>query len=163
MVFRCTGTLNGAGVLPRPSARVGDDVAVDGLTSQERSSSQTRSRARVPVDGGAWLGTRFHARPFPEWQGMLVDMSHRQYCERTAQCGLARACLSDGLCGPCADDRDCLESERCVLDHCLLSSRIGCTVAADCGGRGALCVLSGYSAFGRANESMRSFCSGGQR
>ena len=97
-----------------------------------------------------------------EWQGMRVNMCLRALCETSAGCGLAAACLPDGMCGPCARDSDCASGEACVLDHCVLSENVRCRSQRDCGG--ALCVLDGdCGGTARGNEGMVAFCIGDER
>src|SRR4029079_17336818 len=84
---------------------------VKGLSAQRAETVQTPSpdhdRGRVPV---------YFPREKGEWQGMLVNMTLRAQCDTSSRCALAAACL-DGLCGPCSHDRECADSEVCVLDH----------------------------------------------
>jgi len=99
-----------------------------------------------------------HPRPAREWQGMLVDVSQRQYCEASSYCGLALACLDDRKCGPCQRDDQCASGEACVLDHCVASASAACRTRADCA-PDELCVLSGLSGGDpRGNTGMRAFC-----
>jgi hypothetical protein len=137
-----------------------------------------------PVDRGAWpestgsaagpdwvlvKGRRFPAKPPPlprgefhprdpsEWQGMLVDMSVRASCEKSASCGLAAACIG-GRCGPCESDSDCALREICVLDHCLMRDNVRCRRRRDCGSRDEYCLLTGFSSDPRGNGEMRAVC-----
>jgi hypothetical protein len=96
------------------------------------------------------------ARPASEWQGMLIDLSVRPYCEKSDQCGMARACRGNA-CINCVADGDCAGGEVCVLDQCVVQSLAACRRAADCKS-GELCVLSEYSADPRGNTGMRAFC-----
>lgn len=77
-------------------------------------------------------------------------------CESTASCGLARACV-DYRCVACGADTECLESEVCVLGHCLRGQLARCRSRTDCA-RGELCAMSGYSSDARANGDLRSAC-----
>ncbi len=96
-----------------------------------------------------------------EWQGMRVLRDERQaFCAGSSTCGMAMACLSDG-CGPCRNDGDCAEGERCAVQHCVLAALAECTSRHDCAA-GELCVLSGYTAAPRGNENMRSMCLSGE-
>lgn len=99
---------------------------------------------------------RYHPRDPLEWQGMRVDVSMQANCESSKQCGLAMACHS-GTCGPCKRDDECATGEGCVLDHCLIRSRIGCRSRHDCA-TDELCVLSGYSADARSNRDLTARC-----
>lgn len=96
-----------------------------------------------------------------EWQGMRVNMCLRALCETSAGCGLAAACLPDGMCGPCARDADCAAGESCVLDYCVLSENVGCRSRADCGGEH--CLLSGLCGSPRNNEAMFAYCASDER
>ena len=110
--------------------------------------------AAAPVD-------RLHPRPTDEWQGMLVDLTQRQYCEASSYCGLALACLDDQACGPCSVDAQCASGEVCVLDHCVQSANAACRTRADCAAAGddAMCILSGLTGGEpRGNGDMRSYC-----
>lgn len=112
-------------------------------------------------EGDTQLADQYHPRPADEWQGMLVDMSQRQYCEASSFCGFALACLDDGACGPCERDDQCASGEVCVLDHCVLAQNAGCRSRQDCAAEGpdALCVLSGLTGGeARGNGAMTSFC-----
>lgn len=107
---------------------------------------------------------RFHPRDPSEWQGMLVDMSQPQICERSMECGLALACGEDGHCGPCRSDDDCGVGEGCALDHCLPRKNLACRTRGDCGALGpeAVCMLSGITGGEpRGNTDMRAFCNSG--
>jgi len=133
-----------------------------------RGPQPVQGDAGVQTGGGSSPGLgpppRVHPRPGDEWQGMLVDVTFRQVCPDSSVCGLALACKADGLCGPCGSDAECVEGERCVLDHCLLADNVTCRSRTDCG-EDELCILSGYTPLGRANGDMRSYCnaaSGGQ-
>lgn len=99
-----------------------------------------------------------HPRPESEWQGMLVDVSTQSSCESIDGCGLAMACLDGGQCGPCGEDSDCASGEACVLDHCVVESRVECHRTSQCGDD-EVCMLSGYSAGVRGNEDMSAVCS----
>jgi hypothetical protein len=100
---------------------------------------------------------RYHPRPEGEWQGMLVDLAIQPPCERSEQCGMARACVG-GRCAPCTSDSDCAAAEVCVLDHCVLRIQANCRVRKDCRDEDAMCVLSGYTAAPRGNEKTRADC-----
>lgn len=115
----------------------------------------------VPAAAAEVAADQLHPRPADEWQGMLVDLSQRQYCEASAYCGFALACLEDRACGPCQRDDQCGQGEACVLDHCVAAANVGCRSRTDCGaaGEGALCVLSGLTGGEpRGNSAMRSYC-----
>lgn len=99
----------------------------------------------------------FHPRPPAEWQGMLVRMDTRAFCQSTSNCGLAASCRN-GLCGPCVDDAECAPAEVCVLDHCILRANTGCRSRRECS-LNHLCILSGYSADPRNNSDLKSQCS----
>ncbi len=105
---------------------------------------------------------QLHPRPADEWQGMLVDMSMRQLCETSAQCGFALACLDDGQCGPCDSDSQCGAGEACVLDHCVPADNVACRGRADCAaeyGEDALCVMNGLTGGeARGNSGMSAYC-----
>jgi len=104
---------------------------------------------------------QYHPRPADEWQGMLVDLSQRQYCEASSYCGFGLACLDDGACGPCQRDEQCASGEACVLDHCVPRDSVGCRSRSDCvaDGEDALCVLSGLTGGeARGNSQMTSYC-----
>lgn len=92
-----------------------------------------------------------------EWQGMLVGVMDRPYCEKSELCGLAGACV-DNLCGPCRTDSQCGPGEVCVLDYCLLSANVACRSRRECFEQGSLCVLSGISSDARGNATMTSRC-----
>src|SRR6185436_8679601 len=64
--------------------------------------------ARATDDGDApmVLKPQYHPRAADKWQGMLVDVSTPQWCERTDQCGLALSCRSN-KCLPCQQAADC--------------------------------------------------------
>lgn len=115
----------------------------------------------APAGASSAAADVLHPRPAHEWQGMLVDLSQRQYCEASSYCGFALACLGDQQCGPCQRDDQCAGGEVCVLDHCVAAASAGCRTRADCtgDGDGALCVLSGLSGGDpRGNTGMRSYC-----
>jgi hypothetical protein len=119
---------------------------------------------RAPVDSPPreFPPPGFFPRPPDEWQGMLVSMVGRQLCEQTSNCGLALSCRSDGMCGPCEDDRGCGAGEACVLDHCLRANLLGCRSRKDCAsaGSGALCVLTGPTGNEvRGNSKTHAYCS----
>ena len=99
---------------------------------------------------------RYKQRAADEWQGMLVDLSTQPRCLDGAYCGLARACI-DEVCTACEKDSDCGPGEGCVLDHCLLASRIMCRSTNDCPDR-STCILSGYSPDPRSNGGMDAVC-----
>jgi hypothetical protein len=99
---------------------------------------------------------RYQQRPPGEWDGMLVNLAVTPPCEVGSPCGLARACIK-GVCTACVTDGDCLRGESCVLDHCVLSDRVGCRSSKDCE-NSVHCVLSGYSPDPRSNGTMRSHC-----
>ncbi len=114
--------------------------------------------ALAPAGAASAAADVLHPRPAHEWQGMLVDLSQRQYCEATSYCGFALACLEDSQCGPCRSDDQCAAGEACVLDHCVAAAGAGCRTRADCAAD-ELCVLSGLSGGDpRGNTGMRSFC-----
>jgi hypothetical protein len=102
--------------------------------------------------------TRSGGRAPDEWQGMQIDSAEQPMCEASERCGLATACVT-GRCGACRTDADCASGEACVLEHCLLATRIECRLRADCS-EGELCVLSGISADARGNSEMRAYCQG---
>lgn len=103
----------------------------------------------------------YHPRDPNEWQGMLVDICLRAQCDVSERCGLAAACLDDGMCGPCATDDQCGAGEVCVLDYCLLPENVSCRSYRECAS-GALCILSGITGgTPRGNEDMRAYCSSG--
>ena len=107
--------------------------------------------AQPPIEGPLWL-----SRPASEWQGMRIDLSATPYCEQSALCGLARACVNN-VCTACGGDFDCASGEACVMDHCLLQSLVECRLTKDCTA-GSTCIMSGYSEGPRGNADMRSLC-----
>jgi hypothetical protein len=116
--------------------------------------------AAIVAPRGAPAAERFVPRDPEEWQGMLVRDDERPTCIATEHCGLATTCLSDGTCGACRRDDDCLAGEGCVLDHCLKRDQMACRSRRDCdqsAGR-TLCVLTGFSDDPRGNAAMRSEC-----
>jgi hypothetical protein len=160
------------------------EKAVAPVSSSSGLSSDHRGSMPGPVDRGAWpesissaagpdwvlvKGRRFPAKPPPlprgelhprdpsEWQGMLVEMSVRAYCEDSASCGLAAACVKN-LCGPCESDSDCAPREVCVLDHCLKRDNVRCRRRRDCASRDEYCLLTGFSPDPRGNGEMRAIC-----
>jgi hypothetical protein len=146
----------------------------DAEVSQVTPSSQPAARGAVRAaelpslaaavergEGELVRADQYHPRPPDEWQGMLVDMSQRQYCEASSFCGFALACLDDNACGPCQRDDQCASGEVCVLDHCVLAKNAGCRSRQDCAGDDpdALCVLSGLTGGeARGNGDMTSYC-----
>jgi len=99
---------------------------------------------------------QYHPRDPLEWDGMPVDLIG-PYCEESAFCGLALACVQQ-MCGACTADEDCAPGEGCVVEHCLKTELIGCRSYRDCGAE--LCLLSGFTGgTPRGNEDMRSYCS----
>ena len=98
---------------------------------------------------------KYHDRDPSEWQGMRVDLSAMPPCERTSDCGLARACLQ-GKCGPCQQDGDCSPGETCALDHCVIQELAGCRNRKTCDD--VPCILTGYTADLRGNKGLKSVC-----
>jgi hypothetical protein len=88
---------------------------------------------------------------------MLVDTTEVMDCLTPDGCGLALACIS-GKCRACTKDSDCAAGEACALDHCLRAGNVECRSRWDCGDGESLCVLSGYEATPRANETMKAHC-----
>jgi len=99
---------------------------------------------------------RFHPRPADEWQGMLVNINNPPPCDTHAACGLALSC-QQGVCLPCTRDSECLGSEACALDHCVLLANVSCRHRSDCG-RDSTCILTGYSSDLRNNADMKTNC-----
>lgn len=114
------------------------------------------SGVSAAISPSALPSSRFQPRDPQEWQGMLLHAGTPAPCESADGCGVARACKG-GKCVACEVDGDCANGEGCVLDHCLRKELISCRRRADCE-RDSLCILSGYSAQRRGNETMRSFC-----
>jgi hypothetical protein len=117
--------------------------------------------SRREAEAEAEAEPEFFPRPDGEWQGMLVSRVDRQICQETLHCGMALACRSDGLCGPCEADGDCAEGEACVLDHCIPGGLVECRSRKDCAAADplALCVLSGPTGNEpRGNSRTRSYC-----
>lgn len=109
-----------------------------------------------PAGIGISHAAEFWPRPENEWQGMLVDMSRRPECGSTSMCAFGLVCQTDGRCGPCSTDAECLAEERCVLDHCLPRGNANCGTSAECGG---MCVIVGdWSPTARGTEQIRSIC-----
>jgi hypothetical protein len=97
----------------------------------------------------------YHPRDPNEWDGMPVSLEG-PYCEESASCGLALACV-DQMCGACTADQDCAPGEGCVVQHCLRTELIGCRSYRDCSP--AVCILSGLTGgTPRGNEDMTSYC-----
>jgi len=71
-------------------------------------------------------------------------------------CGLALACVN-GKCTGCQNDEECMEGESCVLQHCILNSKIECFSKSDCP-RNSLCILSGVSPGLRGNSKTTAYC-----
>ncbi|GEM_PF-1809284 len=107
------------------------------------------------------LNLRFHPRAREEWQGMPIDLSVRAPCEPAVGCQLSLACREDGFCGPCRTSADCMGSEVCAVDHCLLRASTDCSRRSDCP-EGEMCILVrwGSDAFSdvRGNTFLRSSC-----
>ena len=135
----------------QPSALTTGPVPVPTATPTTTSTASTSAKPQA----SAPTTPRATPRALTEWQGMLQDDGGWP-CERTASCGLARACV-DALCVACREDAECLGSEVCVLGHCLLAELAGCRSRIDCEAE-QLCVMSGYSADARANGDLRSAC-----
>lgn len=104
---------------------------------------------------------KFHPRASEEWQGMPIDLSVRAPCEPAVGCQLSLACREDGFCGPCRTSADCMGSEVCAVDHCLLRASADCSRRSDCP-EGEMCILVrwGSDAFSdvRGNKFLRSSC-----
>jgi hypothetical protein len=98
----------------------------------------------------------YFPRPEGEWQGYLVSKLDLKPCESTNVCRRGLAC-SEGKCGACSSDAQCLESEACVLDHCITRTQVDCLKRADCEENG-YCVLVGTTSGQRGNESLRAVC-----
>lgn len=130
---------------PVPKTEVNEDPEVD------------QSFDAPLIQSGSTLVPKYHPRAAGEWDGMLVDTSRPQICEKSENCGLALAC-TEGRCGPCRLDRDCAVGETCVLDHCLLVHLAECRWKAECSGEREICALSGYSPDPRGNEGLRAYC-----
>jgi hypothetical protein len=93
-----------------------------------------------------------------EWTGMPPPPSDMQpTCRTTDDCSFAQAC-HEGKCSPCSSRGNCLPSETCILDHCVLKNRARCARTADCQ-TPEICVLSGYSYDApRNNAEMSAYC-----
>jgi hypothetical protein len=98
----------------------------------------------------------YYPRPSTEWQGYRVSRLEPKSCRDTQDCHRGLACI-DAKCGACSNDRDCLERETCVLDHCISVQRAGCKTTKDCSQR-EMCVLVGSTSGSRGNESLRAVC-----
>jgi hypothetical protein len=160
-VLAALGWLAGTATRARPPAA--GEPAPGPATLRAASSSAPRPAlpSLAPPGASSEVADVLHPRPAHEWQGMLVNLSQRQYCEASSYCGFALACLDDRRCGPCQRDDQCASGEACVLDHCVAAANAGCRTRAECGGagEGALCVLSGLTGGEpRGNTGMRSFC-----
>jgi hypothetical protein len=145
-----------AAVAASSPSEIEDTQAVAVYPSPHEVASRAPS-PEAPIANVGEFRPVYYPRDPAEWQGMLVEMTFRAFCEASAGCGLAAAC-TDGKCGPCTRDRDCAGSEACVLDHCVLRDNVQCTSRRDCVGEDALCVLTGYSSDTRGNSDMRSEC-----
>jgi hypothetical protein len=157
-VLAALGWLAGTWTRPRPPAA---DTSASGPTAVVAASARPELPSLAPAGAASMIADVLHPRPAGEWQGMLVDLSQRQYCEASSYCGFALACLDDRKCGPCRRDDQCAGGEVCVLDHCVAAANASCRSRADCDGAGpgAVCVLSGLSGGDpRGNTGMRSFC-----
>jgi hypothetical protein len=99
-----------------------------------------------------------YVRAEGEWRGMVHEPADVWPCG-TAGCSMARACVA-GVCVPCAESRECLGGELCVLGSCVLAEKVECDSRTDCD-EGELCVLTGYTAGDpRGNGDMRAVCLG---
>jgi hypothetical protein len=121
----------------------------------DRSSPEQRA-AREIKGNAASEAPQYKERQPGEWDGMLVDMTVQPGCVAEMPCGLARACV-EGKCVACESDSDCRPGEGCVLDHCLIATKIQCRSSKQCSST-AKCVLSGYSGDVRGNADMISRC-----
>lgn len=87
---------------------------------------------------------------------MMVDEEIAPPCESSTTCGLARACVR-GVCLGCVSDGECLDGERCVLQHCVRAENVHCRSKTECPD-GEVCLLTEYAATPRGNESIISAC-----
>ncbi len=153
---------------PRFEGGASHDMAVDDKAPRTRLPSlpaemepaETLAQAPAPAaeeKPPEVLRPRLHPRDPKEWQGMLVDVAHPQWCEQTQQCGMALTCRNS-QCLPCSSASDCGSGEDCVLDHCVKQDKVECRRNAECGGPSKACILSGYSAGPRGNETMKAYC-----
>jgi hypothetical protein len=144
----------GAATRPTPPRRV---APAPPMPVFRRDAPPSLAPAGAEVAAGATI----HPRAADEWQGMLVDLTQRQYCEASSYCGFALACLDDSACGPCRRDDQCAGGEVCALDHCVRSELADCRRRADCAATGAdaRCVLTGLTGGEpRGNSEMRAVC-----
>lgn len=169
----CLALLLGAGIrLLRAALPQDDDHRV--VTLKRTPAGQNKPVRLVPVAPAA--GTRslfeearnppvervirrmskYHERDAREWQGMPIDVTRMPYCESSAQCGLARACV-DAKCGPCRSDADCAPGEACVLNHCVIARLVGCRRQSECGAK-ISCILTGYTTDPRGNGGLSAIC-----
>jgi hypothetical protein len=138
----------------------GNAAAAVPLEVAQVEATATASGHDAKIESGVHTSVENRFRAQDEWQGMPIDATaDAPLCSRSADCGLARACIA-GRCSACAGDADCASGERCVLQHCLVASAVECRSRSDCLRNGELCVLSDYSSGYRGNETMRSACLG---
>lgn len=153
----------GGGAKPKESPPV-SSVRIQASVSMSQASQSPPERvgkAAAIAPKASLVDGRFKARAVGEWDGRLVDVVLREPCNDFGSCGLARACLADGVCGACSDDSDCDPGELCVLDNCLLTDRVHCRNRNDCPA-GEVCMIEDdRREYGwRGNESLVAGCSG---
>jgi len=148
------GTPVAAGIAPRSAVR--PPRARDSAPPHLLTATVPRLEDLAAPTPGAEPAPAYHPRDPAEWQGMLVDLSIHPECERSSDCGLARACRQ-GHCGPCAQDAECAAGERCALDHCLPGANVRCRSRRECQS-GDVCILTGLSSDPRNNAGLFAAC-----
>lgn len=73
---------------------------------------------------------------------MLVREDERPTCIATELCGPAATCRSDGTCGACRRDDECLAGEACVLDHGVKRELVGRRSRRDCDQSGGQTLIT---------------------
>lgn len=136
-----------------------DEIPEGGIP--ERREHQVESRPTVKGVGAASRPVYF-PRDEHEWQGRLVEVA-KEPCADDGHCGRARACLSDGRCGPCQRDSDCPASESCVLDQCIRAGRVLCRRRADCPNQSYCVLWSDGTNAARGNEGLTAVCLGSEK
>lgn len=148
------------GTHPQPVTRAALRRPVDSSPGVTAAATPTIRGERANV-GPPLAASGAFPRPqreVGEWQGMLVDYRAVPYCERSEQCGMARACVAHECVG-CADDGQCAPGESCVLEHCLPVGAAKCRSRKNCAAD-EVCALSEYSVGPRGNVDMVASCVG---